>query len=390
MINRRTLRTKAVKALFAYENYIQANKKLAIEQINEDFDPDLNSMEPYDEARMSQMRREAIRAFNAMFAGRNASEDIEDLPLRSAQNALDAYSNNNSKDLNWLKKDLTNDIDRIVDMHYKILMMFVEWSKINKQFIEDKQNMYVLAGNQNVFRKVLHDSEVVKFIESHKGLKEQVTRKGIDWKEDEDQLYDWYKNILNKDEVFRESQNEEKVDFETDWDLMNHIARKIIFSNEVINTYFEEKDLNWSENRMIVRSLVLKTLKSIKESKGDFELAPISFNWDEDFEYFMELVTYTIQGSKAFDRTIEKYLRNWEIDRIALTDRVILRAALCEILEFTSIPVKVSINEFVEIAKSLSTPKSKNFVNGILDVMSQNLEKEGKIRKSGRGLIDNK
>ena len=150
--------------------------------------------------------------------------------------------------------------------------------------------------------------------------------------------------------------------------------------------------MNWSENKSIVRSLSTKVIKTITgtEDEADEILPELALNWEEDKEFFQDIYNFTIASEKEYSELIANTTKNWDVERIALTDRVILIMALSEMVNFSSIPTKVSINEYIDISKTYSTPKSKQFVNGLLDTLSKELTENGKIRKSGRGLIDNK
>ena len=121
-----------------------------------------------------------------------------------------------------------------------------------------------------------------------------------------------------------------------------------------------------------------------------FELQVLSYNWEEDKEFFKELFEATLDSGEKYTELIAAKTSNWDIERLAMTDRIILEMAVAEMTGFPSIPVKVTINEYIEVSKRYSTPKSKQFINGLLDALSKELTKEGAIKKSGRGLIDNK
>jgi len=129
--------------------------------------------------------------------------------------------------------------------------------------------------------------------------------------------------------------------------------------------------------------------KTVRDSSKK-EILQISQNWEEDKVFFNNLFKYTIENEEFIDSFVEKQSKNWDKDRFALTDLIILKMGITEMLAFSNVPVKVTINEYIDISKSYSTPKSKQFINGMLDKASIVLNNEGKIRKSGRGLIDNK
>ncbi len=203
-------------------------------------------------------------------------------------------------------------------------------------------------------------------------------------------MRDWYKGTLNKDEVFRGYIKKENPDYAEDWLIVDYICRKVVFKNDVFENFFEDIDIDWSQNKPIVRSLVLKTIKSVKDEKDEMQIADVSYNWDDDSEYVRELFSKTVKEDEYLEGMMKGKLKNWDIDRLALTDKVLLKMALAEMIWFPSIPTKVTINEFIEISKTYSTPKSKKFINGLLDNLSIELSDKGVIRKSGRGLLDNK
>ncbi|EIM78788.1 NusB antitermination factor [Nitritalea halalkaliphila LW7] len=129
---------------------------------------------------------------------------------------------------------------------------------------------------------------------------------------------------------------------------------------------------------------------SASDLAADGLLPEIAMNWEEDKEFFQNIVNFTIANEDNHRDLIAKKTENWDIERVALTDKIILSMALTEMKQFPSIPTKVSINEYIDISKHYSTPKSKQFVNGLLDVLSKELTEAGEIRKSGRGLLDNR
>ena len=184
----------------------------------------------------------------------------------------------------------------------------------------------------------------------------------------------------------------ESPTLEQDFDLADDILKKVIFKNEVILNFFSEKDLNWVEDKSVVRSLASKVLKNAANlhEENESQMPEIAMNWDEDKEFFQNIFNFTIENDINSKALISQKTKNWDIERLAFTDKVIISMAIAEMKNFPSIPVKVSINEYIDISKTYSTPKSKQFVNGLLDVMAKELTESGEIRKSGRGLLDNK
>jgi N utilization substance protein B len=150
--------------------------------------------------------------------------------------------------------------------------------------------------------------------------------------------------------------------------------------------FFEEKDLNWNLNKDVVKSMSTKTFKI--EALEDLSLQPLALQWEDDKSFFEDLYEFTLESDKDLNGWVEAQTKNWESDRLAMTDFILLKMAVAEMIKFPSIPVKVSINEYIELAKNYSTPKSGQFINGILDEISIRLISEKIIQKSGRGLID--
>ena len=141
-----------------------------------------------------------------------------------------------------------------------------------------------------------------------------------------------------------------------------------------------------------MRSLAAKVLKnaSLPDIAIAEPLPEIAMNWEEDKEFFENIFNFTITNGVSNKVLIAEKTKNWDIERLAFTDKIIISMALAEMVHFPSIPVKVTINEYIDISKTYSTPKSKQFVNGLLDVLAKELTEKGQIRKSGRGLLDNK
>jgi N utilization substance protein B len=229
-------------------------------------------------------------------------------------------------------------------------------------------------------------------IEQNHSFKKECLRFDVDIAELELEIKEWYRELVKPLEEYQKYLTIENPSLEEDKEILQVIIKKIIFKKEATLSFFQDRDLNWSENKSIVRSLSTKVIKTITgtEDEADEILPELALNWEEDKEFFKDIYNFTIASEKEYSELIANTTKNWDVERIALTDRVILIMALSEMVNFSSIPTKVSINEYIDISKTYSTPKSKQFVNGLLDTLSKELTENGKIRKSGRGLIDNK
>ncbi|MEM9299799.1 MAG: transcription antitermination factor NusB, partial [Bacteroidota bacterium] len=231
---------------------------------------------------------------------------------------------------------------------------------------------------------------LIKAIESNPSRETINLRKNLDWAEYQSEIRQWFKEVRS-DEKYQYYIDLKNASFKDDKAIVSHIVKDVIFKSDVVDKFMEDRDLNWSEDRAIIKSLVTKTVKSIEEvNLDDFELQELSYNWEDDKAFFVKLYEDTNQVEPKYEALIARKTKNWEIDRIAITDKIILDMAIAEMINFQSIPIKVTINEYIEVAKKYSTPKSKLFINGVLDVIAEELQSSGDVKKSGRGLIDNK
>ncbi len=376
MLNRRTLRIKIMQTLFAYEQCKDANYLLALDYITDFFKPDLNSMKVQDKDLLKEQGAVATRIFLKKFAGQEIAEGPDPRINESVHEAMALLLKQNKKDYTYLRKNIVLEVEKISSLYYGVLNLIVALEG-------------VAAQDKRLQAKVFSVNPVVKAIRENTELRKETLRKGGDWDQQKELLRDWLRDCLKPDKVFKEYIELQKPTQDDHAGFIKHLVRKIILGNTPINAWFEEQDLWWSEDHEIVRSMTDKTLKSFS-GDGTVEIQKLSLNWDEDKEFVEKLFTGAAQLDSSYHQLIANHTRNWEVERLPLTDRVILHMALAEMISFPNIPVKVTINEYIELAKEYSTPKSRQFVNGILDVLSKELASSGKIRKSGRGLIDNK
>jgi N utilization substance protein B len=298
--------------------------------------------------------------------------------------------NQNLVDLQKLSTDINEEANKELTDQLIILALLEEFAFLNKKLSDEKKTLTNVLGERAQVKTNLFQNKVIEKLKNSDAFQKLKEQQKASWANEVDNLRDWYKGILNKDENYRAYLQKETVDYNEDWQILDYLCRSVIFKNEVFSGYFEDIDLDWVDNKPIVRSLVLKSLKSVKDQDDTLKIADISYNWEDDSEYVQDLFKLTIKEDSYLEELLKERLRNWDIERVALTDKILLKMALAEMLYFPSIPTKVTINEFIEISKTFSTPKSKKFVNGILDGLSSELQNKGLIKKSGRGLLDNK
>lgn len=392
MLNRRYLRIKAMQNIFAYLQCRQSDYHLALDVIREQFAPDLNSMEVQDPVKLEENRKAAADLFIKSHEERRLQSTQGYTPEQAsaASDALSYYNKLVQQDFDHLRKTMVAEAEKIAGRYLLFLLLLLELRRFAEQErearLERGRTSSTGTDEQNWF-----SNRVLKVLEQNKTLQTEAIRQNLNWREEQDFIRELYRDVLQRDEAYQEYLKMEQPDFEADQKIVLHVVKKIFFKHELVESYMERLDIYWSENREVLKSMVQRTVKELTpESDSSVELAVLSVNWEDDREFFIDLYKLTIQKEPEFEELIASKSKNWDVERLALLDKIILMMALCEMINFTSIPVKVTINEYIELSKRYSTPKSKIFVNGILDVLSVELQEKGIIRKSGRGLIDNK
>ncbi len=218
-------------------------------------------------------------------------------------------------------------------------------------------------------------------------LKDELEhRKLKNWYLNEEYVKLIYKEIVDSERYVAYMQTPTST-YEEDRQLIKSIFEEIIAPNEKIYDYFEDDKLTWVDDIPIVNTFILKQLKKVKEANEPKFFLPELLKDEEDMHYAKQLLSKTLLNNAEWEKEIEGKTPNWDKDRIAGIDSILLKMAICELLSFSSIPEKVTINEFLEIAKEYSTPKSSIFINGILDKLVKEYKAEGRLNKMGRGLL---
>lgn len=394
MLNRRILRVKAFQNLYAFEQCRGSNLNLAKDFIRESFLPDLNSMEVQDKPALHREAEDAIRLFDEnqetkqLLPAAYASVKVKKVVIE----ALKQYREANEKDRQFLLKNMVVSAERIPQLYLLAIELLQAFAKHAGKDVEKKQK---LAGDTPVaFGNDLNlaKNKVLGRLRESTLYQVALNRNAVNLDELELEIKEWFREYIKPSESYQNYLAIADPTLEQDFEAIDELLKKIIFKNEVILNFFSEKDLNWTENKSVVRSLAAKVLKnaSLAEANLSEPMPEIAINWEEDKEFFENIFNFTIANDVSNKALIAEKTKNWDIERLAFTDKVILSMALAEMTHFPSIPVKVTINEYIDISKTYSTPKSKQFVNGLLDVIAKELIDNGQIRKSGRGLLDNK
>ena len=286
-----------------------------------------------------------------------------------------------------ISKQLHQSILDIEKPYFEIISLLIVLKNINE---EKKQIAKKELIKKSTSRFNLSDNRIINFLEKNTQIIDGLIKHKNGWNTKTEKIRNWY-NVLLQEEFYKNYVTIEKPKFEEDFDFLQNLIVKFLFKNNDIQKSFEEENIFWNEDFLIIKSMIKKTLKTLNSSNfNTFATASLSEDIKDDIKFACSLFDCVIDNSTEYDGHISKYAKNWDIERISLMDRTILRMGIGEMVNFSNIPVKVSINECIDIAKNYSSPKSGKFINGLLDVISLNLLKEKKIIKTGKGLIDNK
>jgi len=306
--------------------------------------------------------------------------------------ALYAFFQSDTDRVDLAVKNLHKNIHGIYDLYIYQLSFLIELVEFARETIEIQKNKYFPTKEEAHPNTRFVDNVIISKIENNVDYKAKHEALHINWADDEILIRKTFQQIKESD-FFISYMNEKTSSVESDFTVLESIVDKFLAENESLQQYYEEKNVFWADDYDIACFMVMKTLKYFKSSSEKNPDLPKLFgnahNDDEkeELKYITDLFCKTIIHRSEFDDLIEAKVDNWEIDRIALMDSLLIKMALCEFIDFPTIPTKVTINEYIEISKMYSTPKSKIFINGLLDKLLFDLTEKKKIKKSGRGLI---
>ena len=383
---------KVMQALYAYKQCKDANAEAAFDLISKKFSPDLNTDEEQNYKKLEGNKRMAGLILQEKFAGSvPVSEDASEEIVTAVEDAWNAYLKETQKDAENTRKFLINDLVGIYDKYLLMLSFLSELSEISViqtgRFRSRNKTQEDFSPPE---RTNLPRNRFIKIINTNEELKNDLTRKKLSWEKEQSIIKMFYNKVLREDEYYSSYSALERPGIEADYEIIVHIV-KLIFRNELMIRYFEEKDFDRSGESAVIKGMLLKTIKNTLEDEFQrLSLVALSPDWPGDREFVEILYDKTVEGEEKYKDLISARSKNWDVARIAAMDKVILMMALCEMIHCPSIPIKVTINEYIELSKTFSTPKSRQFVNGLLDKIAQDLTEKGVIKKTGRGLLDNK
>jgi len=300
--------------------------------------------------------------------------------------ALYSFFQDEEKNMKAREKELLVSIDKIYELYIYLLLMFKEIRNSTDRLQEERKKKHLpTAEDLNPNRKFVDNLAVKSICESTALAKEKDKRK-IGWtSEEDDTLKRLYQAIIAAPE-YAKYMADENYSFESQKQFLITLYKKHISDNELLKQHLSDKNIHWSSDYMLANICVVKTIESLNEGE-ELKLMPL-YKADDDEDFMLQLFHKTILDDTKNMSLIGKKIANWEPDRIASMDMLLMKMAITEVMNFPGIPVKVTLNEYIEISKLFSSPKSNTFINGILDAIVKELKEQKAVVKTGRGLIE--
>ena len=292
-----------------------------------------------------------------------------------------AFYNNEGKTKENAEKEFLFSLDKAYELYHVLLMLMVSITHIARRTVEMQMSRARRLHEQSVIPTKFVNNLFIDQLSKNVQLRSFQNKEGEFWAEEEEFLRHLYKEITEQ-EYYQEYIRKPGNDFEEDREIWRKIYRSLLCNNEELDDILEGRSLYWNADKAIIDTFVLKTIRRFEVQNGQMQQLLPEFKDDDDLDFAKTLFRTVIDNEERFRELIKEQTRNWDMERIAFMDLVIMQTALAEITSFPEIPLRVSINEYVEIGKMYSTPRSGSYINGMLDTIAKRLIAEHKIEKA--------
>jgi N utilization substance protein B len=303
-----------------------------------------------------------------------------------ALQSLYAYYTTGSEDMKRSEKELHFNIEKAYELYHYLLLLIIDVMIYAESRIEIARNKRIPTHedlhpntrfiNNRLVDQLRNNAQLLRYVEQHK----------LNWADHPELIKEVYVRLTESEE-YEAYMNGVEPGYAEDKRLITFIYSNIIYTSERLDSILEEQSIYWNDDLEFITSMIVKTFKKFKEEDGPDKLLMDLYKSKEDTDYVIKLFRETIRHRDEYVEYIKQNTRNWDLDRIAFMDILIMQIAIAELIAFQSIPTKVTLNEYLEISKFYSTNKSNVFINGVLDKVLMQLKEENKISKAGRGLI---
>ncbi len=299
---------------------------------------------------------------------------------------LYAFYTSPERSINQTEKELFFSIQKTYDLYHHLFQLVVEIADHANSIIElRKKKHFPTEEDLNPNTRFI-SNHLIYQLRNNKALLKNLEQSKLSWSNEPELIKRLYTELVNS-EFYTEYMSKAERTYADDKKVIELLFAEIILQSEELFSILEEESIYWNDDIDFVISMIIKTIKKLKEiSNENSSLMPL-FKDDEDEEFTKNLFRKCVVNHDELKKVVEQHTENWDVERIAFLDNLIMEMAISEFLYFPSIPTKVSLNEYIELSKYYSTAKSRNFINGILDKALKGLKKEERILKAGRGLI---
>ncbi len=298
-----------------------------------------------------------------------------------------AMHQNGSENLDKEEKFLLNSIENVLDLYLIMLSALVEIAKKEAIFIDKSSKKHLVTEQERNPNKKFINNEILRLLAENQSLATSLSKRKIDnWAKNDDYILIILNDIKHSD-LYKNYMASDQTNFDEDRQFAIDMFMELIAPNDKLYDYLEDQKLTWIDDIPLVNTQIVKQLRQIKHGDESSFHIPDLYKDQEDMDFVKNLFRKTVLNETELAKEYIHKTPNWDTERIAEIDTIILKMAICEFLKFPSIPVKVTINEYLEISKEYSTPKSSIFINGILDNLVKEFQTANKLNKSGRGLM---
>jgi len=298
-----------------------------------------------------------------------------------------AHVSSADKPVSNSENELHFSIQKTYDLYHLLLALPIELADYADRIIEiRKQKNFPTQEELNPNLRFVSNRLILK-LRNNNDLTTYVQKNKVNWVNNQELVKKIYQSMVES-EVYQNYLAAEADNFQMDRKFCEDFFAEVLLKSEFVFSEFEEQSIYWNDDLDFVVSMVIKTLKKFKEESNINDHLSSLYKDDEDKEFTVKLFRKSLSKSEENRKTIETYTKNWDVDRVATMDILIMELALTELTEFPSVPVKVTLNEYIELAKYYSTQRSSIFINGVLDRITKDFKEQGKIVKAGRGLLE--
>ncbi len=291
-----------------------------------------------------------------------------------------AYYQNGNKNIDTAEKELFFSLSKAYDLYNYMLMLIVAITKEARRRLEIAQGKAKREGTAEPSQKFAFNRFALQ-LENNKQLLEFAETQKRSWNDTPEFVGKLFE-LIEKSQIYQEYIKSADDDYATDRELWRRIYRTLIQDNDDLDALLEEQSLYWNDDKDVVDTFVLKTIKRFDEKNGPKQELLPEYDSEEERDYARKLFRATILNADEYQHMMSESSRNWDFSRLAYMDVIIMQIAIAEMLTFPSIPVSVTINEYVELAKFYSTPRSGSYINGMLDTIAHHLVRTGRLLKS--------